>query len=299
MRSLRFSLSALALAALASLGFLFAGAAPAADIDPDPRRVILDGEGWQCSGPVDLDLLRVQRPGGNAVTIQAGCTGRIGRIEIDTWTADGIRVTRAAVGPLEIGGGYIRCHARAGSVHQDGIQAFGSNVAMRDLLIDCQTANNAALYITGGASGIVCDGCVLQPANSTLNVEAGTGPGNRVVNSTVCEGRARTSPGSQYLDEYRAVELPASDPACVSGAAAAPPDTTGTTPTDPPPPPVCDQACVDGYEQALAAAAARLTAARADLDEARFDLAAVTGERDRLAALIENAAAALRELLAE
>jgi hypothetical protein len=126
----------------------------------------------------------------HAIYLDVGCTGRIARIEVDTWHQDGVKV-RGAVG-LVIGGGYIRCHGRDRSVHQDGVQAQGGQrVTFRRLTVDCPTSNNAAFFVSRAGSSlpsdIVCDGCTLKPANSTVNIKASLRSGIR--NSTVCRGR--------------------------------------------------------------------------------------------------------------
>jgi hypothetical protein len=186
--------------------------------------VVLVDQEWHCTTAVNLTLVKVtlQNRSGNPIYLEDGCTGRIDRIEVDTWFEDGVKLQRAH--DLVIGGGYITCHARAGTVHQDGIQApAGLRVTFYGLRIDCPQSPNAALFINRGAdvtpTDVVCDGCMLLPANSTVNINNSVRSGVR--NSTVCTGRA----SAIYIQEG-AVDpvnsnntvLPRSDPRCVSTA---------------------------------------------------------------------------------
>ena len=166
-------------------------------------RIELKNETFTCSKypqPVDFDLVKVTiEPGRRARTDgfhtsnRGGeCTGRIGRLEIDTWTADGIKVHQPAH-DLVIEGGYVRCHAREGDVHQDGIQAMGGErVTFKNLEVDCTTASNGAMFINQGAgrngrpTDIVCDGCILKKGptrNRVLRISDSLRSGAR--NSTI------------------------------------------------------------------------------------------------------------------
>jgi hypothetical protein len=156
--------------------------------------VVLVDRSWSCTGAVDLDLVKVtlRSRSDNAIYLKPGCTGRIDRIEVDTWFQDGIKVWQGAH-DIVIGGGYISCHARAGDVHQDGIQAqAGQRITFNYLRIDCPESPNAALFINRVGSAapedIVCNACMLLPANSTVNIKDSIRSGVR--NSTVCTGRA-------------------------------------------------------------------------------------------------------------
>ena len=141
----------------------------------DAGRVVLINQTFECSSypqPVNFELVKV------TITAQAGpkldgihtgprCTGRIGRVEVDTSYADGVKV-HPGTHDLVIEGGYVRCRDRVGAVHQDGIQAMGGQrVTFKNLTVDCPTANNGVLFIAQGAGGrelptdIVCDGCTL------------------------------------------------------------------------------------------------------------------------------------------
>ncbi|MCC6222813.1 MAG: hypothetical protein IT201_04910 [Thermoleophilia bacterium] len=200
--------------------------------EPDPtppsgQSVVVTDRSWTCSGPVNLDLVKVTIRAGasanNAVFLKSGCTGRIGRIEIDQWREDGIKV-HGGSHDLVIGGGYIACHARAGSVHQDGIQVHaGARIVFQNLRIDCPTSPNAALFFSAGEhmpTDVVCDGCYLLPANSTVNIKVSLRSGIR--NSVVCQGRAgqaiRIQDGAVQPVNQSNTLLARGDPRCTSGA---------------------------------------------------------------------------------
>jgi len=155
---------------------------------------------WTCDGPVNLDLVKVtMQSGGDAVTLGAGCTGRIERVEIDTWREDGIKIQNNASNAahdLVIGGGYIKCHDITSGAHQDGVQAMGgARVTFRNVSIDC--LGNSNFFVNRAGSGsttptdIVCEGCFLGPRSSTtIRVNEATRSGAR--NSTFCPGRNMT-----------------------------------------------------------------------------------------------------------
>jgi len=168
---------------------------------PSGESVVLVDKTWVCDRAVDLDLVKVtlQTGGEDAVRLRAGCSGRIGRIEVDTWQIDGIKVNPEGGGPtdLVIEGGYVACHARRGTSHQDGIQVMGgTNITFRNLIVRCQTAANAQLFIAGAGGGlpvkVVCERCNLGPsAPTTFFVRRATESGARY--SVICRGRFFTT----------------------------------------------------------------------------------------------------------
>jgi hypothetical protein len=168
-------------------------------------RVVLVNETFRCATypqPIDFDLVKVtineDKRGKTDAFHTSGtgseCTGRIGRLEVDTWNADGVKVHPPAH-DLVIEGGYIRCHTSQGNVHQDGIQAMGgTRVTFRNLEVDCASSEgvNSAMYINEGAGGrsrptdIVCDGCTLKKGptrNRVLRIHDSLRSGAR--NSTI------------------------------------------------------------------------------------------------------------------
>lgn len=207
------------------------------DGEPEPTReataptggqtgeVVLANRPFRCRGPVDLDLVRVtiRTALEDAIQLDENCTGRIGRVEVETWTADGIVVqNRGAVAhDLVIESGYVKCHAFAEGAHQDGVQVMGgSDLAFRDLRIDC--LGNANFFVAEGGShastptDVVCEGCVLGPNSSqTLFYADSVRSGAR--ETTICTGRSRAvrvEPGAEAMVEEENTVLPHDDPAC-------------------------------------------------------------------------------------
>ncbi|HSA53122.1 MAG TPA: calcium-binding protein, partial [Yinghuangia sp.] len=138
---------------------------------PSPRpghTVVLENQAWNCRGPVDLDLVRVtmRTSTQDAIQLDQNCSGRIGRIEVETWTGDGIKIqNRGQVAhDLVVESGFVKCHAVAPGHHQDGVQAMGgTRITFTGLRVDCLRNSNFVLARGGsGASTpteIVCDGC--------------------------------------------------------------------------------------------------------------------------------------------
>jgi hemolysin type calcium-binding protein len=159
--------------------------------------VILENQAWECRGRVDLDLVRVtmRSTTRDAIRLDQGCTGRVGRVEVETWTADGIKVqNRGEVAhDLVIESGFVKCHDVAGGAHQDGVQVMGGHrITFKGLRVDC--LRNSNFFLARGGSGattptdVVCDGCVLGP-NSGQTLFTATSVRSGARNSTICEGR--------------------------------------------------------------------------------------------------------------
>jgi hypothetical protein len=178
------------------------GSPPLPDDPPPPpdsgESVYLVDQSFDCRGPIDLDLVKVtmRTAVDDAIHLRPGCTGRIGRVEIDTWTADGIKInSEYAPVPQDIliGGGYINCHERYGSIHQDGVQAMGGErILFQGLAVRCTTAGNAQFFVQAAVGGlprdIVCEGCLLGPGGSTtLRIEASHRSGAR--DTLLCKAR--------------------------------------------------------------------------------------------------------------
>ena len=209
-----------------------------ADALPPPttgQRVVLTDQAWSCLGPVNLDLVKVtmRTRVDDAVRIDQNCTGRVGRIEIDTWTADGIKVqNRGDVAhDLVVESGYVKCHDIFGDYHQDGVQAMGGyRLTFRNLRIDC--LGNSNFFLSRGGSGastptdVVCEGCVLGPnAGQTLFYAPSLRSGAR--NTTICTGRfraVRIEPGAEQIVNVNNRTLPRAHPSCanVTGRSANP-----------------------------------------------------------------------------
>jgi len=195
---------ALLLAAAVSLLALVRGADPA---QSGTGEVILLNEKWVCDEAVDLALVRVvmTTEEDDAISLANGCTGNIDRIEVVTYTEDGVKVQNATAGvatDLEIGSGYIYCLDHSDGSHQDGIQAMGGlRITFSDLRIACGDSSstsgdgpNSQLFIAQGGQGankpdgIVCDGCELGPyaAHTVLQTNSDN---SGVSNSYYCPDR--------------------------------------------------------------------------------------------------------------
>lgn len=174
--------------------------APPPPSGPSPRpghSVVLVDQPWNCRGRVDLDLVRVTMRSStqDAVQLDQDCHGRVGRVEVETWTGDGIKIqNRGQVAhDLVIEAGFVKCHAVAPGHHQDGVQAMGgSRITFKGLRVDC--LRNSNFFLARGGSGastpteIVCDGCVFGP-NSGQTVFVTTSVRSGARNSTICHGR--------------------------------------------------------------------------------------------------------------
>src|SRR6266511_3910435 len=101
-------------------------------------------------------------------------TGRIGRVEVQTWHQDGLKVQNQAnpAHDLVTEGGYVKAWAMTPGAHQDGIQVMGgSRLTFKNLRVDVVGAQN--LFINKAGSGattptdIVCENCSLGPYVAT------------------------------------------------------------------------------------------------------------------------------------
>jgi hypothetical protein len=197
-----------------------------ADTNQRPGSIRLVDEPWVCHGRVDLDLVKVEirNVEDDAIYLRQGCTGRIGRIEVDTWKGDGVKVNvpPPAAHDLVVEGGYIRCHAQGSGGHQDGIQVMGGEaITFQGLEINCNSDPNAQFYVSALAPGmptdVVCDGCFLgSGAAQTLFVDESLRSGAR--NTLICPGRFRALRIDESLAQEPVLEgnqeLPADDERC-------------------------------------------------------------------------------------
>jgi hypothetical protein len=160
---------------------------------------------WVCRGPVDLDSVSVTmtsafttRKGGDAVHLEPGCTGRIGRLDVITSVADGVKVAEG-VHDLAVDAGSIRCQGKVADVHQDGMQVMGgARITFRGLRIDCGRSQdsliNSNLFIkrsgrsTRPPSDVVCVDCFLGgSAAHTASIQESVRSG--LVDSTLCAAK--------------------------------------------------------------------------------------------------------------
>jgi hypothetical protein len=191
----------------------------------DDRTVILDDVSWSCTEEVDLELVKVtmRTEVDDAVRIDENCSGRIQRLEVETWTADGVKVqNRGTVAhDLVIESGYVKCHDVYGDYHQDGIQVMGGlRITFRNLAIDCLGNANLFLSEGGGRSStptdVVCEACVLGPNSAQTLFYAGS-IRSGVRNTLVCTGRfraIRVEPEAEEIVQEDTRVRPHDDPAC-------------------------------------------------------------------------------------
>jgi hypothetical protein len=192
-------------------------------LPPPAGSVVLVDRTWTCEGPVNIPLVRVtMHARADAIHLRENCSGRIGRIEVDTWTLDGLKVNAPdpEAHDLVIEGGYIRCHDSAPNAHQDGIQAMGGQrIRFVGLELNCNSGPNAQLFIAAANGGrptdIICEGCFLgSGAGSSLFVATSTRSG--AINTLICPGRfspIRIQGATEPVNSGNTV-LSASDPRC-------------------------------------------------------------------------------------
>jgi hypothetical protein len=169
--------------------------------------ISLVNQEWVCDEPVNLASVTVRmtstysggRRGGDAVHLESGCAGRIGKPTVATSIADGVKVAEGAH-DLSIGGS-IRCLAKLPRVHQDGVQVMGGTpLTFHRLSIDCGRAGekliNSDLFIKRSGrsltppTDVVCVGCSLGgQAAHTVDIQASVRSG--VVSSTICQAKYR------------------------------------------------------------------------------------------------------------
>lgn len=180
---------------------------------------VFEGASFTCSAAIDYDLVKLTGPSSDALKVRSGCSGRIGRLEIDTWTADGVKVQQGSgAHDLVVESGYIVCHAQSAGAHQDGIQAMGGQRLTFTLDIQCGPQANAQFFVSSAAAAdIVCDGCFLGGGAAHTALVSGVRSGVR--NSVVCPDRTPfggwLDGGSQSKVNENNVLLSADDPGCV------------------------------------------------------------------------------------
>lgn len=176
---------------------------PPEPVPPPPtgQRVVQVDQSWTCTGHVELDLVKVTLNAGanaqDAIYLRKDCNGWILRIEIETATADGVKINAPAPAAhdLVIWGGYIRCFGHDAGAHQDGVQALGGErVTFRNVEINCNSQPNAQFFVSAAQSGmptdVVCERCFLgSGAATTLLIGGSVRSGAK--SSLLCPGRFR------------------------------------------------------------------------------------------------------------
>jgi hypothetical protein len=191
-------------------------------------KTLILNEWWGCRTAVDYDLVRVTvTSDGNAVDLFAGCTGRIGRLEIiQHGSGDGMKIQPFGAHDLTIGGGFVYCDSPPGANHIDGMQAGGGDrVTFIGVRFFCGvhtssgSGGNSQFYLDGWngdhAKDVVCIGCTFGPnLSSTLYIGVNS-ERSGARNSIVCQGvyfdirSESTSPVNSGN-----VVVPVSDPRC-------------------------------------------------------------------------------------
>ena len=154
------------------------------------QSVVLVDKVFNCANyaqPLDLELVKVTLTPAYAGVLDDAinlnrkeCTGRIGRIEVDTSVGDGVKLGETA-NDLSVESGYVLCRGHKPGKHQDGVQALGGlRVTFSNLHVYCPTSNNASFYMTAGAGAadvptegdwptdIVCENCQLEGGMQTV-----------------------------------------------------------------------------------------------------------------------------------
>jgi hypothetical protein len=171
----------------------------------ESRSVAQTNQTWVCRGPVDLDSVSVtmtsaisSRRGADAIHLEPGCTGHIGKLQVLTAAADAVKVAEG-VHDLAIDGGSILCTAKLPTMHQDGIQVMGGErITFRGLSINCgrsgESLINSNLFINQGGrsthppTDVVCVDCFLGGAAAhTASIQNSVRSG--VVSSTLCTAK--------------------------------------------------------------------------------------------------------------
>jgi len=145
-------------------------------LKPGQKEVRLTGDSFIVDSSVELDLVKVEFPSGDALVLASGATGHIGRVEIDTRTEDGIKVQNAdaqAAHNLTIDGGYVTAHGMSEGAHQDGIQVMGGrNLTFRKIRF--QNFSTQGIFVNRAGSGattptdITFDGCVVAGSDPAV-----------------------------------------------------------------------------------------------------------------------------------
>jgi hypothetical protein len=192
--------------------------------------VVLVDQPWVCTGPVNMELVKVTMRTANkdAISLGSGCTGRIGRIEVETWTQDGVKVqnnSTNAAHDLVIESGTVKCWALSAGAHQDAMQAMGgARITFQNVVFDCVGHSN--FFVGKGGSGattptdIVCDNCRLGPNGGNAARIAGESSVRSGVRNTIACRSFRWNQGlvfsgSGYVNSAN-VETGPSDARCVT-----------------------------------------------------------------------------------
>jgi hypothetical protein len=212
---------------------------PSTSIHASSGIVAVANQQWRCNSTVDLSLVKatIWTRDTDAVVLGNGCTGRMGRVEVDTWTADALKTVNSSVNAahdLVIESGVAVCHDRVPGAHQDGWQSMGgARITVRNFVWACGDLDDpyglgvaqAVVISRAGASvttptDTVVEHSVLMPgAAHTFAIGESLRSGIR--NSVICPDRTGLVPftdlGGAVEHIYESmVEAPVDDPRCSS-----------------------------------------------------------------------------------
>ena len=146
--------------ALAAVAVLAAAAAPApasAQVPTTGDVVLPPNVAYNCNRAVNFDRLVIMLTTleKDAFIMNSNCTGRVGRLEVTTFTQDPLKTTNAntaAAHDLVVESGWAACPTRVSGAHQDGWQAMGgARITIRDFVWDC---GDMADQFGSGARGL-------------------------------------------------------------------------------------------------------------------------------------------------
>lgn len=205
--------------------------------------VAVANQPWRCNTATDLTFVKVTMwtRDADAVVLANGCTGRVGRVEVDTWTADALKTVNSstnAAHDLVIESGYAECHDRTPGLHQDGWQSMGgARITIRNFVWACGSMDDpfgggvaqsvviqrAGANVTIPTDTVVEHSVLMSGAAVTFAVGESLRSGIR--NSVACPDRTGSTPlsnlgGAVDLVYETVDEAPESDPRCSSLAAA-------------------------------------------------------------------------------
>jgi hypothetical protein len=218
-------------------------ASPWTRVYPAARIAAAANQQWRCSATVDLDLVKVTlwTRDIDAVVFGNNCTGRIGRVEVDTWTQDALKTVNSstnAAHDLVVESGFAVCHDRTPGAHQDGWQSMGGmRITVRNFVWACGDLDDPfsggvaqSVVIARAGAGVtiptdtVVEHSVLLPgAAHSFALGESVRSGARA--SVICPDRTGLTPfvdlGGAIDPIYETIEEPlVSDPRCSSLAAA-------------------------------------------------------------------------------
>ena len=162
------------------------------------KTTILEDRQFRCRSRVDLDLVRVtmKRPVEDAVSLDANCTGRIGRIEVDTWTADGVKVQNhgKVAHDLVIESGYVSATTSPASTtrtdprHGRPFDHISEPSGRLPRQLESVPGRGGLRAVT--PTDVICENCILGPnTGQTLFYADSIRSGAR--GTTICTGRFR------------------------------------------------------------------------------------------------------------